>query len=341
MNIQTNPFGVTAAGETVFEFILSEKNGITVSLISYGAAIRSIILPDGRDIVLGFDCIDDYEQHDKYMGATIGRCANRIGKGCFLLNKKEYNLAVNNGPNHLHGGIVGFDKKVWHGEVQDNSVVFSLVSKDGEEGYPGKLDVSVIYKLEENRLSIDCFAVSDSDTVVNISNHTYFNLNGHQNGDIEGHFLKINADKFTEIDENGCSSGAVADVLNTVFDFRDGKEIGKDINSDCEQVRYAAGFDHNFVLKEKYSGKLKMAAEAISGGVKLTVYTDQTGVHFYSGNYLDGVVHGKGDAEYQKRSGFALETQNWPDAINHADFPSVVLKKGEKYHRKTIFEITS
>lgn len=338
MKIETKLFGKTALGKTVFEYVMSEENGITVKLISYGAAVRSIILPNGKDIVLGFDSIDGYECHDKYMGAIVGRCANRIGKGRFMLNGKEYNLAVNNGPNHLHGGIIGFDKKVWRGVINDNSVEFFLNAENGEEGYPGNLNVKVIYKLNDNRLDIDYYAVSDLDTVVNITNHTYFNLNGHQNGSIENHLLNIYADEFTEIDEYGCSTGKISSVQDTCFDFRVGKAIGKDIDANCEQIRFGPGYDHNFILKKVYNDVLKKGAEVKSGDVKLTVYTDQTGVHFYSGNYLDEQVHGKGNTVYHKRSGFALETQNWPDAINHKNFPNAVLKKGEIYHRKTIFE---
>jgi len=339
MQIVTKPFGETAQGQPVYEYVLSEENGITVSIISYGATVRSIILPDGKDIVLGFDKIADYERHDKYMGATIGRCANRIGNGRFILNGNEYKLAINNGPNHLHGGINGFDKKVWNGGVKNNSVELSICSKDGEEGYPGNLKVKAVYKLTESKLEIDYYAVSDSDTIVNITNHTYFNLNGHNGDNVENHVMKIFADEFNDIDGDGCSSGKISSVSNTCFDFREGKEIGKDINDDCEQIKFGAGFDHNFILKKEYSSMIKKAAMVKSNDVELTVYTDQNGIHFYSGNYLDGKVLGKEGTKYEKSSGFALETQNWPDSINHSNFPNAVLKKGDLYYRKTIFNI--
>lgn len=337
MKAEIKPFGETSFGDLVFEYVLSEENGISVSIISYGAAVRSVILPSGKDIVLGFDSISDYESHDKYMGATVGRCANRIAKGTFRLNGKLYKLTVNNSPNHLHGGVRGFDKKVWHGEIKDNTVVFSVRSEDEEEGYPGNLEVKAVYKLDGNALEIDYYAVSDADTVVNLANHTYFNLDGHNSGSIENHLIKINTDRFTEIDENGCSNGNISSVADTCFDFRNYNKIGQNIDTNSEQIRFANGYDHNFVLKDVYSDEIKKAAEAISSDVKLTVYTDQCGVHFYSGNYLDEQVCGKGDSEYHKRSGFALETQNWPDAVNHSNFPDAVLKKGELYHRKTIY----
>lgn len=338
MKIEVKPFGVTSYGVPISEYILSGENGISASLISYGAAVRSVILPNGKDVVLGFDRIEDYEAHDKYMGATIGRCANRIAKGIFRLNGKEYKLAQNSGSNHLHGGVCGFDKKAWHGEIKNNTVVFSACSEDGEEGYPGKLEVRVVYQLNGNALDIDYSAVSDADTVVNLTNHAYFNLDGHNSGRIENHLIKINADQFTEIGENGCSNGNISNVAGTCFDFRNYKRIGRDIDSNSEQIRFAGGYDHNFVLKDVYSDEMNEAAAVISGDVKLTVYTDQCGIHFYSGNYLDEKVDGKDHSKYHKRSGFVLEAQNWPDAVNHSSFPDAVLKKGEVYHRKVIYQ---
>ncbi len=338
MKTDVRLFGISSGKEEVYEYIMENDWGMKVSVISYGAAVRSIVLPDGRDIVLGFDSIEDYEKHDKYMGAVVGRCANRISKGRFLLGGKIYNLAVNNGPNHLHGGLCGFDKKVWKGGFKDNSVEFTLFSPDMEEGYPGNLSIRVRYTLKEDgRLEIEYFALSDKDTVVNITNHTYFNLSG--KGTIEDHLMKIYADSYTEIDENGCSNGRVSKVEGTPLDFRSEKEIGRDINSDFEQIRFASGYDHNYILKTKHSDELVEAAEASADGVYLEVLTTQPGVHFYSGNFLDGEVPGKGGKAYEKRSGFALETQDWPDAVNNRDFPSVVLKKGEEYRRKTVWKI--
>ncbi len=338
MKSEIKPFGKTRRGEDVFEYILENGCGTRLSLISYGAAIRGLRLPNGRDIILGYDTIEDYEAQDKYMGAIAGRCANRISSGRFKLNGREYTLAVNNGPNHLHGGIAGFDKRVWKGGISGECVKFTLFSKNMEEGYPGNLSVRVKYTLtEDNEVIIDYFALGDDDTVVNLTNHSYFNLNG--GGTIENHRLTIYADEFTEIDENGCSNGRIAPVEGTPLDFRTAKEIGRDINTDCEQLKNAGGYDHNFILKRSHSPELKQAAVAVSGGVTLEVWTDQPGMHFYSGNYLDGAVPGKGGAPYEKRYGFALETQDWPDAVNNANFPSAVLKKGEEYRRRTIFKV--
>ena len=250
MRIEVKPFGKTAKGEEVKEFILENRNGTVLSLISYGAAIKGLKLPNGLDVVLGYDTIEGYEKDDKYMGAIAGRCANRISGGKFILNGKEYSLAVNDGPNHLHGGNIGFDKKVWDSRTEEDAVIFSLVSEDMEEGYPGKLEVEVSYRLSNNNeVVIDYHAVSDADTIVNLTNHSYFNLGA--NG-AEDHYITINADEYTEIDENGCSNGKVSSVYGTPFDFTKPKKVGQDINADCEQLINAKGYDHNFVFKKDY-----------------------------------------------------------------------------------------
>ncbi|MCD8036357.1 MAG: galactose mutarotase, partial [Clostridiales bacterium] len=337
MKTDTKLFGKTNRGEDVYEYTIINERDTKLSIISYGAAIRSLSLKDGRDIILGYDTMEDYEVQDKYMGAIAGRCANRISEGRFELNEREYFLAVNDGPNHLHGGKVGFDKRLWRGGFKDGSLEFTLFSENMEEGYPGNLNIRVKYTLTDyDEVFIDYFAVSDTDTVVNLTNHSYFNLNG--GGTIENHRMTIYADEFTEIDENGCSNGKIAKVEGTPLDFRTAKEIGLDIDKDCVQLKNAGGYDHNFILKKNHSMEVKKAAEAEADGIKLEVWTDQCGMHFYSGNYLDGVVKGKGGASYEKRYGFALETQDWPDAVNHRNFPSAVLKRGEEYRRRTIFK---
>lgn len=336
--MKTERFGLTKSGEEVAEYILENKNGIKLSLISYGAAIRSVVLPDGTDIVLGFDTVEGYENHDKYMGAVIGRCANRIKGGRFRLNGSEYTLAVNNGTNHLHGGEKGFDKKVWKGFADSDSVTFTLFSPDMEEGYPGDLNVTVKYTLsEDNEIIILYSALSTEDTIVNLTNHTYFNLDGH--GSVEEHMLAIYADEFTAIDETGCSDGSILSVDKTPMDFRNKKKIGTDIEADFKQTAYAGGYDHNFILKHSFSDEIKKAASAENGKVTLEVWTDQPGVHFYSGNFLDGTDIGKNGVKYEKRGGFALETQDWPDAVNHDGFPSPILKRGNHYRSTTIFKI--
>lgn len=338
MKIEIRPFGKTSAGEEVQEYVLENRNGTVLSLISYGAAIKSLCLPNGKDVVLGYDSIENYEKQDKYMGAIIGRCANRISDGKFSIDGKEYNLAVNDGPNHLHGGIKGFDKKVWNGRVEDDSVVFTIVSKDMEEGYPGNLEVEVKYTFtNNNEVVIDYKAVSDADTVVNLTNHSYFNLSGEDT--IENHYMIIYADEYTQLDESGCSNGNVVSVYGTPFDFTRIKKIGEEIEADCEQIRNANGYDHNFVFKKDHSEDIIKTASAICGDVTLDVWTNQPGMHFYTGNFLDGVVPGKNGEIYGKRKGFAVETQDWPDAVNHDGFPSTILKKGEIYKRRTVFKV--
>ncbi|GFI62088.1 aldose 1-epimerase [Clostridiales bacterium] len=339
MKSEIKSFGKTSSGEEVFEYILENKMGARLALISYGAAIKSLCLKNGRDVVLGYDSIAGYESDDKYMGAIAGRCANRICGGRFALNGKEYKLAVNNGLNHLHGGIVGFDKKIWNGNINGNSVQFKLISPNMDEGYPGEVRVMVKYTFtENNEVEIEYSAISDQDTIINLTNHTYFNLNG--GGTIENHIMTIYAQSFTEINESGCSSGVISPVERTPLDFRKPKRIGQDIDADYVQLKYASGYDHNFVLKGSYDRRVQKAAYVESGDTTLEVWTDQTGMHFYSGNFLDGAIKGKKGADYKRRYGFALETQDWPDAINHENFPNVIIKKGEEYRRKTIFKLT-
>ena len=332
-------FGYTKNGQEVDKYTIQSPGGLSTSILTYGAILQSFLLPSGRDVVLGHDTMEDYERQDKYLGAVVGRVANRIGGGRFTLNGKDYVLCQNNGPNHLHGGLVGFDKKVWQAKTEGETLVLSCESADGEEGYPGKMDVTVRYWFsEDDTLWIDYTAKSDADTLVNLTNHTYFNLEGHGAGSILNHTLWMDSDAFTENDEFSCPTGRILPVEGTAMDFRRPKPLGQDIDRNEEQIRRGNGYDHNFVLRNP--SLTEPFAKAQSGGVTLTAFTTQPGAQLYTGNFLDGVVAGKGGACYEKRSGFCLETQGFPDAIHHPHFPSPVLKAGEGYHQKTGYRLT-
>ena len=317
---------------------LKNKNGLLAQITNYGGIIVSIQVPDRNgklaDIVQGYDTIGEYiNGNGPYMGAVCGRCANRIAKGEFSLSGKKYKLAVNNGPNHLHGGITGFSKIVWDVvKSSPSSLKLEYHSADGEEGYPGKVTVSVTYTLtDKNELRLDYLANTDKTTVVNLAGHSYFNLAGEGSGSIYSQELIINADFFTPMDETSIPTGEIRMVKGTPFDFTKVKKIGEDIDKVDEQLKYGAGYDHNFVLNHR-TGDLGLAASAHdpASGRVLEVYTTQPGVQFYSGNWLNGEV-GKGGKKYGRRWAFALETQHFPDAINKPHFPSTILNPGEEY----------
>ncbi|MDX2154182.1 MAG: aldose epimerase family protein [Bryobacteraceae bacterium] len=346
--VQKQAFGKTGDGTAVDLYTLTNKNGITATITNYGGIITSLKTPDKQgnsaDIVLGFDNIDGYLKGHPYFGALIGRYGNRIGKARFLLNGKEYKLAANNGPNHLHGGVQGFDKKVWQAKetTKDGAPALELtyVSKDGEEGYPGTLTTTVTYSLnDQNELRIDYLATTDADTVVNLTNHSYFNLAGAGNGDILKHQIRINASQMTPVDETLITTGELKPVANTPFDFTQPHAIGERINANDTQIKYGKGYDHNFVLNKAPSG-LTLAARVTepTSGRTMEVHTDQPGVQFYTGNFLDGTLTGKGGKVYQNRYGFCLETQHFPDSPNKPSFPSVVLKPGEQMRSTTIYK---
>lgn len=326
----------------VISYTLKNENGMEVEFINYGATIKSIKIPTKNglnDIVLGFDDISGYENDTCYIGSTVGRVANRINKGIFTLNDKEYKLAVNNGVNHLHGGNIGFNKKIWSGSIlNNNSIKFKYLSIDGEEGYPGNLDIIITFSLSnENELSITYNATSDEDTVINLTNHSYFNLDGIENSNtITDHILEIDSVKFTESDNNGIPTGNFIDVAGTPLDFTVAKEIGRDIEDSYQQLKDRGGFDHNYILN--YDGYTNFVAKASSKktGIEMSVFTNQRGIQLYSGNYLEG--SGKNNTMYSKYSGFCLETQNFPNAINTPEFFSGILKKDEVYTHKTIFK---
>lgn len=342
-------FGKTAEGAPVDLYTLKNAAGMEVAIATFGGRIVSLKAP-GRngqftDVVLGFDNMEGYLGEHPYFGALVGRYGNRIAKGQFKLDGKTYKLAINNGVNALHGGLKGFDKVVWTArEVPggDPSVELTYVSKDGEEGYPGSLTEKVTYSLTAaNELKIEYSATTDKDTVVNVTNHSYFNLAGQGHGDILSHVLQLNAAKFTPVDAGLIPTGELKNVEGTPFDFRQPTVIGSRINAEDEQIKRGGGYDHNFVV-DGSAGTLRLAArvsEPTSGRV-LEVSTTEPGVQFYTGNFLDGTVKGKGGVAYAKRTGFCLETQHFPDSPNHPDFPTTALKAGAEYNSTTVFKFS-
>ncbi|MDX2034261.1 MAG: aldose epimerase family protein [Blastocatellia bacterium] len=341
-------FGKTQDGQEVEIYTLTNANGVEARIMTYGAIVVSLKAPDraGRieDVVLGFDDLDNYLKGHPFFGAVAGRYANRIGKGRFSLNGVEYKLATNNGPNSLHGGLKGFDKYVWKakpGAAKDGAALeLSHVSRDGDEGYPGTLSVRVTYTLtNDNGLRIDYFATSDKDTVVNLTNHSYFNLAGAGNGDVLKHQVMINADRFTPVDETLIPTGELRSVKGTPFDFTTMTAIGARVDADEEQMKFGKGYDHNFVVNGP-AGTLRLAAKAQDPGSGRTmeVWTTEPGVQLYIGNFLDGTKIGKGGKAYQRRYGFCFETQHFPDSPNKPSFPTTVLKKGGLYRSTTIYK---
>ncbi|MTI41757.1 aldose epimerase family protein [Fulvivirga lutimaris] len=341
--IEKSVFGTMPNGEEVHEFKLKNSQGMEMSVITYGGIIRTLTAPDKDgnydDIVLGYDNLDGYLEATPYFGAIIGRFGNRIAKGKFSLDGEEYQLATNNDQNHLHGGVRGFDKVVWASEAVEgeNSVGVKMtrVSPDMEEGYPGNLTVEVTYTLNnDNELIFDYKATTDKATIVNLTNHAYYNLAG--GGDILGHELKLNASKYLPVDETLIPSEVVS-VEGTPFDFTDYKVIGKEINEENEQLKNGLGYDHCWVLDES-DDALTFAASLVepTSGRRMDIYTEEPGIQFYSGNFLNGTITGKNNTTYQFRSGLCLETQHYPDSPNKPEFPNVVLKPGETYSTKTL-----
>ncbi len=345
--ISQAPFGSTPDGAAVKAFTFTNAHGVEVRAITYGAIIVSLRVPDRAgqmdDIVLGYDSLDAYLRASPYFGAIVGRYGNRIAKGRFTLDGKTYQLATNNGANHLHGGIKGFDKVVWQAEpFQSDSgvgVAFSHISPDGEEGYPGTLAARVTYTLtDRDELIVDYHATTDKPTPVNLTQHSYFNLAGDGRRDILGHELWINADSFTPVDSTLIPTGAIAPVEGTPFEFRTPTAIGARIGADDQQLRFGGGYDHNFVLRDEDASP-SHAARVVepSTGRTLDIYTTEPGIQFYSGNFLDGSITGKGGHVYRHRYGFCLETQHYPDSPNHLQFPSTIVRPGQEYRSRTVF----
>jgi len=355
------PFGTTDRGETVRLYTLTNAHGIELKVLDYGGIIVSLKVPDrtGKldDIVLGHDSLAAYERASPYFGAIIGRYGNRIAHGRFTLDGRTYTLATNNGPNHLHGGVRGFDKVVWDVapfEGPDSvGLILRYTSRDGEEGYPGMLHATVTYTLtNRNELIFDYLATTDRATPVNLTQHSYFNLAGDGRGDILGHVVTLNADHFTPVDSTLIPTGEIKSVAGTPFDFRSPTPIGARIGADDVQLRYGRGYDHNFVLnkggtggtggtgdKGGTDGDMTLAGrvyEPTSGRV-MEIHTTEPGLQFYSGNFLDGTLLGKKGVVYRHRYGFAMETQHFPDSPNKPGFPSTILRPGDEYRSRTVY----
>jgi aldose 1-epimerase len=344
-DVTSQRFGTMPDGTPVEAYTLKNAGGIEVKAIGYGAIITSLKVPDRSgsmaDVVLGFESLDGYLKGHPYFGAIVGRYGNRIGKGQFTLDGTTYSLAKNNGPNHLHGGVTGFDKVLWKTAVVSgqNAITFTRTSPDGEEGYPGNLSTTITYTLtDRNELIVDYHATTDKATPVNLTQHSYFNLAGDGAGDILGHEVTINADRYTPVDDTLIPTGELANVEGTPFDFRKPTAIGARINADHPQLKAGKGYDHNWVLNRSGEG-LQLAARVVEPktGRTLEVSTQEPGVQFYTGNFLDGTLTGKGGHVYAHRTGFCLETQHYPDSPNKPNFPSTILKPGQEYKTRTVF----
>lgn len=331
-------------------YTLKNAGGMEVKISNYGAVVTSIKVPDRNgnmaDIALGYNDVSGYMNAvDKpYFGAVVGRYGNRIAKGLFSIDGTDYELATNNGKNHLHGGVIGFDKVVWDAEIAGpNSLRLSYLAKDMEEGYPGNLQVAVTYTLtDDNELRIDYLATTDKKTPVNLTNHTYFNLKGDGEGTILGHELMLNADTFTPVDEGLIPTGELRPVKGTPFDFTVAKPIGRDVGQQNQQLEYGMGYDHNWVLNKGNDG-MTLAATVYepTSGRFMEVFTEEPGIQFYGGNFLDGRLKGKSGKTYVHRGGFCLETQHFPDSPNQPQFPSTILELGQKYKTTTVYKFSA
>ena len=351
MKIDKIQFGKTIDDIDVEQYIMSNNKGMEISIIDYGGIITSWTAADKKgdykDIVLGFNTLGEYEAETPYFGALIGRYSNRIAEGKFNLEGQEYTLAVNNGVNHIHGGLKGFDKVVWDAKTILNdstvSLELSYLSKDMEEGYPGNLKAKVTYTLNnEDELSVIYEATTDKPTIVNLTQHSYFNLTADFNQDILGHEIVINANSYLPVDDTLIPTGEFREVNKTPFDFRKSKAIGKQINDENAQLEIGNGYDHCWVLNDQDKGLRFVASayEAVSGRL-LEVYSDKPGIQFYTGNFLDGTLPTKSKGTYQIRTGFCLETQHYPNSPNQDNFPSVILNPGNKYKSKTVFRLST
>lgn len=350
MKISRKAFGVTQNGEEANLYTISNDNGMQVAFTDYGANIVSILVPDAKknlvDVALGFDNLIGYEENVPGFGSFIGRHANRIGDARFELGGKKYELDKNNGNNNLHGGFTGYNKLMYESEVYEAedmiSVEFTRLSPHMEQGFPGNLDLSVTYSLtENNELMIEYFAVSDRDTIVNLTNHSYFNLAGHDSGSVTDHKVWIKASKFTPVRQDLIPTGEYWEVAGTPMDFTKLKRIGQDIDADYEQLHFADGYDHNYVL-DSNRGEVEKVAELIDENSRrrMEVFTDMPGMQFYTANFLRPVNHSKKGASYQKRGGVCFETQYFPNSCNQKEFPSCVLKAGKEYESTSIYKFS-
>ena len=345
---QKQSFGKTSDGTEVFLFTLKNKKGMEARITNFGGIVVSLTAPDKNgkfdDVVLGFDNLEDYEKPGPYFGATIGRYANRIAGGKFKLEGKQYQVPVNDPPNMLHGGKVGFDKRVWKVvRTGAQAVHLQYVSKNGEEGFPGTLTVDVTFTLDDNNeLKIDYLATTDKPTILNLTNHSYFNLKGQGEGDILGHELQLHASNYTPVDEHLIPTGKIAPVAGTPLDFTKSTAIGKRIDDPNPQMKLAIGYDFNYVIDGGGKSLTRAARvhEPTSGRV-MEVLTTEPGIQFYSGNHMEGEIHGKAGKTYKYRNGFSLEAQHYPDSPNHPSFPTTELKPGDKYQQTTIYRFST
>jgi aldose 1-epimerase len=347
-SLDKQDFGKTADGTPVDLYTLTNAHGMIVKVMTYGGIVTQIVVPDRNgkmgDVVLGFDSLDEYLAGDPYFGATVGRVGNRIAKGKFTLDGQEYTLATNNGPNALHGGLKGFDKVVWQAAPistgDEPSVRMTYLSKDGEEGYPGNLKAEVTFTVtKDNALRIDYKATTDKATPINLTNHSYFNLSGCDDGNILGHRLLLAADRYTPVDDTLIPTGELAPVKGTPFDFTKMTAIGRRIDKTGGNP---VGYDHNFVLNSG-GGRLALAARVVDprSGRVLEMLTTQPGVQFYTGNFLDGTIKGKGGTVYNQYQAFCLEAQHFPDSVNQPKFPSTILRPGKTYRQTTVYKFST
>ena len=349
--MEKTAFGKLPDGRQVYRYTLTNPSGVTAQIIDYGATLTSLRVPDRNgemsDIVLGYDTLQQYIDGTAYFGAIVGRYGNRIGKGQFQLDGKQYQLTINDGENHLHGGRIGFNKVLWDATVisdsEEPSLQLQYTSPDGEEGYPGTVTLKVVYTLTaDNGLRIDYEGTTDQPTILNPTHHSYFNLSGSFENTILNHLLTIEADSFTPVDEGLIPTGEIASVADTPMDFRTPTAIGAHIDDSDPQLIYGKGYDHNWVLRD-FTGKVRKAAELYEpeSGRVMTVFTDQPGLQFYSGNFLDGTAIGKNGIAYQHRTGLCLEAQAFPDTPNKPNFPPATLRPGEVYRQTTIYQFSS
>ena len=350
-NISKAEFGKTTDGQAVQIYTLHNSKGAEARILTYGGIVQELTMPDKNgkfgDVVLGYDTLDGYLTNSPYFGALIGRYGNRIGGAKFTLDGQTYELPANDHGNTLHGGTKGFDKVVWTAQpmlsANGPELVLTYLSKDGDQGFPGNLAVTAIYTLtEDNALKLEFTATTDKTTPVNLTHHTYFNLGGQGQGDILGHLVTIPADKTTPVDSKLITTGDLADVTGTPFDFRKPTAIGAHINDNDTVLQYGPGYDHNWVVNKPLGqyGLMAHVVEPVSGRV-MDVWSDEPGLQFYAGNFLDGTIHGKGGAVYQRRTAFCMEPQHYPDSPNKASFPSCIVKPGQTYHNTIVYKFSA
>jgi aldose 1-epimerase len=349
--LEKSLYGKLPDGREVYQFTLHNKSGMKVEIINFGAIVRSISVPDRNgkfeDVILGYDSLSGYVNDNSYQGAIVGRYGNRIGKGKFKLDGNEFQLTINDGENHLHGGKIGFHKVLWDAKVVSDTgepaLALTYVSPNGEEGYPGNVTLTVTYTLtNKNELRIDYKGTTDKPTILNPTHHSYFNLTGNPTKTILDHQLMIDAETFTPVDKGLITTGEKKSVDKTPMDFRTPFAIGARINDKYEQLTFGKGYDHNWVLRN-YDGKVNKAVELYEpvSGRLMSIYTDQPGMQFYSGNFLDGSIKGKNGINYQYRTGLCLEAQCFPDSPNKPEFPSVTLRPGQEYKQTTIYQFST